>query len=134
MADPSTHALTVDPAAQHRHHGAGRYVAIYFALIGLTITTYLTAQHDLGRINLPLALLIAVTKATMVVLFFMHLWEHRGTSAVVFATSLFFVCLLMLFVLADVHTRFRLINPPESNPDIQFGRVPDMYHPTWKGR
>jgi caa(3)-type oxidase subunit IV len=57
---------------QHAHeHGAGRYVVIWLALLAFTITTVVTGRMDLGGANLPLALIIATIKATLVVMFFM---------------------------------------------------------------
>ncbi len=37
---------------------------------------------------------IACTKSALVVLFFMHLWDHGGANRLVFATSIVFVALL----------------------------------------
>ena len=42
---------------------------------------------DLGAVNLPLALAIATIKATLVVLFFMHLTEAHGANRLVFVVS-----------------------------------------------
>ena len=50
----------------------GVYVAVFVALMVLTAGTVFAATVDLGMWNTPVALLIAVTKAALVVLFFMH--------------------------------------------------------------
>jgi hypothetical protein len=62
------------------------------------------------------ALSVAVVKATLVALFFMHLWEHGGVNRLVLGTSVLFVVLLIGLVLLDNATRFPYANPPYSEP------------------
>ncbi len=89
-----------------------RYLVCWLALALLTGLTFGLAHLDLGDWALPLALLIAVTKATVVALFFMHLWDQRGASRLVLVTAALFVTLLAGLVVADVLTRFPLALPP----------------------
>ncbi len=111
-------------SAPHEH-SAARYYLIYFVLLVLTATTYWTARHvHFGSWNLAIALAIAVTKATLVVLFFMHLIDHKGTAAMVFAASVFFVLLLSGLVVTDNATRFPLSNPPEATPELKRNQLP----------
>lgn len=91
-----------------------RYAAVWIALLALTGLTFAMSKVDLGRWNLPLALVIATAKAGLVVLFFMHLWDSRGTNRLVLAVSVFFVLLLIAGVVGDVATRFPLARPPEA--------------------
>jgi cytochrome c oxidase subunit 4 len=89
------------------HHGASlaTYMGIFFALLVLTGTTVLVAFEDFGVLNTPIALAIASLKATLVILFFMHVkWSERLVALFAFSG---FVWLLILigFVLADVGTR-----------------------------
>lgn len=91
---------------QHAHgHGAGRYVVIWLALLAFTLTTVITGRMELGNINLPLALAIATIKATLVVLFFMHLWDSEGINRLVFCVALVFVMVLLAGVFGDLLTR-----------------------------
>ena len=46
-----------------------------------------TGRIDLGAANIFIALAIATTKATLVVLFFMHLWDEGGVNRLVFVVS-----------------------------------------------
>ena len=93
-------------AADHAHgHGAGRYVVIWLLLLVFTVTTVLTGRMDLGALNLPLALTIATIKATLVVLFFMHLSESHGVVRLVFVVSVLFVLVLIAGVFGDLATR-----------------------------
>jgi cytochrome c oxidase subunit 4 len=98
-------------AVHEEPHSAFPYVAVWVALIALTATTYFTGRMHLEHWALPLAMLIAVTKALLVILFFMHLWEQRGASRLVVATSFVFVALLITLTVADVATRFVLATP-----------------------
>lgn len=112
---------------KEHHTSAGRYWLIWVCLLVLTVTTFGTAKGlDLGRFQLPLAMIIATTKATLVVLFFMHLAEQKGANRIVFVTSVFFVLLFLGFTLGDVATRFPLTNPPSG----QNARAPAYHHQT----
>jgi cytochrome c oxidase subunit IV len=82
---------------------------IYYTIFGiLMLCTYLTVQiafFDLGIFNTVAALTIAVLKATLVVLFFMHVkYSTRLTWAVVIA-SLFWLAILLTLTLSDYTTR-----------------------------
>ena len=48
------------------------YLTIFGALMVCTVLTVIAAFINLGNLNFPVALTIAVFKATLVVLFFMH--------------------------------------------------------------
>ena len=70
----------------------GIYFAVFGALIALTLTTIAVATVDLGPLNTIAALLIAALKASLVILFFMHVrYSKPLTGLVVFAALL---CLL----------------------------------------
>ncbi len=59
-------------------------------LLILTLLTVTASKIDFGgaSINLAIAMVIAVTKATLVVLFFMHLRYDRLFHSVVFVSAL----------------------------------------------
>jgi cytochrome c oxidase subunit 4 len=100
------------PHAAHAHgHGAGRYVLIWVILLAFTALTIVTGTRDLGSANLPIALTIATVKATLVVLFFMHLSESHGANRLVFVVSLLFVLVMMAGVFGDLLTRWPLSLP-----------------------
>jgi cytochrome c oxidase subunit IV len=101
---------------EHEHeHGAGRYVLIWAALLVFTFTTVITGRMDLGGANLPLAMVIATIKATLVVLFFMHLWNAEGILRLVFSVSVVFVVVLLLGVFGDILTRMPEALPSAAN-------------------
>lgn len=99
--------------ATHAHagHGGGHVasLALYFTVFGIlmvgTALTVAVAYVDLGVLNTPVALVIAITKATFVLLYFMHLrWSERLTSLFIGAAFVWFG-ILMLFTFSDVVTR-----------------------------
>jgi cytochrome c oxidase subunit 4 len=94
------------------HPSATRYVAGWLALVVLTGVTFALSTVEMGGWSLALALVIAVTKGSIVALFFMHLWDHRGASRLVLVTAVLFVAVLSSLVVADVLTRFPLALPP----------------------
>ena len=94
-------------AVNHAHHVVPK--KIYYTIFGLLMfSTYLTVQiafMDLGPLNTIAALVIATFKATIVVLFFMHVkYSTRLTWAVVLG-SLFWLGILITLTMADYLTR-----------------------------
>jgi len=113
---------------EKKEHGAGLYVGIWVALVALTTLTYGLGQVELGAWQLPIGLLIAAVKATLVVLFFMHLTEHAPSNRLVFATSIVFVGLLIALTLGDFGFRFKGMRPPGMTPlDLSPG-APAMHY------
>jgi cytochrome c oxidase subunit 4 len=81
------------------------YVIIFAALIVLTLMTVAVTYMDLGPANLFVALMIAVTKALLVVLYFMHVrWSERLVHVSII-TAMGFLFILGAFALADYFTR-----------------------------
>ena len=81
------------------------YVAVFLTLLALTAVTVWAAGRDFGALNTVVALAIAVTKASLVVLFFMHV--KYGTPLVKLAvlSALVFLGLLMTITLSDYRSR-----------------------------
>ena len=81
------------------------YYIIYVTLLVYTYLTWQIALFDLGRLNTVMALAIAVFKAALVVLFFMHVkYSTRLTWAVVVA-SIFWLGILLAVTMSDYLTR-----------------------------
>jgi cytochrome c oxidase subunit 4 len=91
---------------EHSTHSQGFYLLIGAVLLVLTATTVGAAFVNLGPFNPVVALLIATVKATLVVLFFMHVKgaSEKLTGAVVVA-GFFFLAILLSLSLADYLTR-----------------------------
>ena len=74
---------------------------VFFALVILTVLTVTVSEFNFGKWNLFIALSIAVAKASLVVLFFMHLFWDKPFNAIVFIGCLIFVCLFIGLALLD---------------------------------
>jgi len=100
MSDHAAHA-------EGEHHGFAhpapvwQLLAVFFALIFLTILTVLQASFDTGNMELILSLFIATIKASLVILFFMHMLHDKPLNAVIFLSSFVFVALFLGFTLMD---------------------------------
>jgi cytochrome c oxidase subunit IV len=86
---------------------------VYFGVLGvllfLTVVTVLTAQIDLGPFNLPLAMVIACTKAALVAGIFMHLyWDHKF-NLLIFISSLLFLSIFVIVTMLDTEGRGMVI-------------------------
>jgi len=81
------------------------YVGVFAALLVLTATTTLVSGIDLGPWNTVVALVIAFVKATLVVLFFMHMKYSPRLMQVVIAGGLLWLGIMIALTLSDFATR-----------------------------
>lgn len=81
------------------------YVHVFLALEILTLATALVALIDLGTWNTVVALAIAVTKSTLVVLFFMHVRYSFKQTQLTVIIGLVWLLILLLLTLTDYTTR-----------------------------
>ena len=81
------------------------YFLVFAALIVLTLVTWLVAQVDLGWANDVVALTIAVTKALLVLLFFMHVRYSTRMTILTATAGFFWLAILIGLTLSDYLTR-----------------------------
>ena len=81
------------------------YVAIFVALLVGTGLTIGAAYVDMGPMNTIVALTIAVVKALLVVLYFMHVRYSSRLTWVFVAAGFFWFLILVAFTFADYDTR-----------------------------
>ncbi len=81
------------------------YLLVYIVLVLLTLLTYGIAFIDLGAWNTVIALIIAVAKALLIILFFMHARYSTGMTRIVMAGGLLWLGILMIGTLDDLITR-----------------------------
>ena len=81
------------------------YYAIFGALMLLTIVTIAVAYQPLGSWNFPVAISIAITKATLVILFFMHAKYSSKLTKLFVGTAFFFLAVLLGLTMTDVLSR-----------------------------
>ena len=81
------------------------YFAIFAILLALTFVTITVAFKDLGSLNIVVAITIAVIKATLVVLYFMHVRYSDRLTWIVVITGFAFLGILLVLTMTDYLAR-----------------------------
>jgi cytochrome c oxidase subunit 4 len=81
------------------------YYTIFGALMVFTIVTVEVATHNFGALNFPVAIGIAITKATLVILFFMHAKYSSKLTKLFVGTAFFFLSILLGLTMTDYLSR-----------------------------
>lgn len=83
------------------------YLKVALSLFALTFLTVIAHHFNeiLGVLAGPVAFLIATIKATLVILWFMHLKDDSNTNRVIFGAGFFFLMVLIFFSGLDIVTR-----------------------------
>ncbi len=92
-------------------------LAVWGALLALTVVTVAVTTVDLGEFNLVVALLIATVKATLVALYFMHLRWDRPFNGVIF---------LIAIVTTFLFITIALLDSKEYQPTLDEGQAPGL--------
>jgi cytochrome c oxidase subunit 4 len=100
-----SHPTLEDTHAEHHIVGPRVYLLILLALLVLTGVTTGVAFVDLGILNPVVALGIAVLKATLVVLFFMHVMYSSRLVKMTVCAGLFTFVVLVTMTLSDYISR-----------------------------
>jgi cytochrome c oxidase subunit 4 len=87
------------------------YYAIFAALIVLTAITVAVSFVPLGALNFPVAIAIAITKATLVVLFFMHVKYSSRLTKMIVGMALFFLMTMFGLTMTDYLSRSWFTSP-----------------------
>ncbi len=93
------------------------YYLVFAALIFLTVLTYAVSLFDFATVspslwwlNTLIALMIAATKASLVVLIFMHVRYASRLTKLIVVAGFFWLAILLVFLGADYGTRARETN------------------------
>lgn len=95
----------------HAHTSTLGYILVFIALMFLSVLTWASAVfidfHDYGFAfgNILLALIIAFTKVSLVLYFFMHLRESPKIVKLTGVTGFFFVAIMLAFFITDMTSR-----------------------------
>jgi cytochrome c oxidase subunit IV len=81
------------------------YFTIFATLLVLTAATVIVSGLDLGALNTIVALTIAVTKALLVILYFMHVRYSTRLTWLVVSAGFAWLGILIVFTMSDVLTR-----------------------------
>lgn len=83
-------------------------IAIFAALIVLTVVTVAVSYVDLGAANTFVAILVATMKATLVATFFMHLKGDKSIHTIIFIGAFVFLAIFIGLSNDDIATRGRV--------------------------
>lgn len=87
------------------HTSLGTYFLVYLLLMVGLVATVAVAYLPLGSWNLVVALLIAFTKATLVVLIFMHVLNSPRLTWIAVFAGLIWLSIMLSLMMADYMTR-----------------------------
>ncbi len=87
------------------------YYLVFLALMALTATTVAAAFLDIGRWHFTVALTVAIAKATLVALFFMHAYYSSRLTWLFVTAGLFWFGILLVLTLSDYVSRSWQITP-----------------------
>ena len=76
-------------------------LAVFGALVVLTLITVGQASFDMGSYDIVIVMVIATIKASLVMAFFMHMAYDKPFNVVCFLGSFVFVALFVIFTLSD---------------------------------
>ena len=79
--------------------------AVFAALMVLTVATVLVSRVNLGYLNLPVAMAVAVTKALLVILIFMEVKYSPKLVQVTAAAGFLFLGIMILYTMTDYLSR-----------------------------
>ena len=103
------------------------YFLVFAALMVGTVLTVLAARVDFGMMNDVIAMTIAVTKAMLVILFFMHVRYSSRLIWIVVAGSFFWLAILLALTLSDYGSR-EWFGRPQEFPKAHAEVHPDDRH------
>jgi cytochrome c oxidase subunit 4 len=84
------------------------YYNVFAGLIGLTLLTVALSFIHLGAWHTPIGLAIAITKASLVAIFFMHLAASSRMVWISLGAGLFWLGILLGLTMTDYLSRGRL--------------------------
>ena len=81
------------------------YAKTWLALMVLLAITVSVAHFNLGGVALPIAMLVAITKAALIILFFMHVRYSVGQVVVFACAAYLWVMIMIIGTMHDYYSR-----------------------------
>src|ERR1700743_712406 len=103
--------MTADNETHSQAHGNGHapsrlpYFVTFGLLMVLTAATVAVAEVNLRPLNDIVAMAIAVTKATLVVLFFMHVRHSSNLPKLTVVSGFLWLAIMIVVTMSDYWTR-----------------------------
>ena len=107
----TTHTTTPHSAPHVTAHHAGPhshrpvYYKVFAALMVLLILTVVAAEMPLGQLNIIVALTIAIIKAALIIMFFMHFRDSDHLTWLVGASTVVWLLIMIALTLNDYWSR-----------------------------
>jgi len=95
----------VSDSHAEKHETLPTLIGIYVALIVLLIVTVWIATYNMGWVNLFVAMFIAVIKALLVILFFMHVRISRPVVWIFCGAAFIWLGIMLVLTMTDYTTR-----------------------------
>ena len=105
MAHQPDHETYTGHAAPHHQAPLTAYFVVFGALMILTILTVWVSRIDLGAMNTAVAMAIAIVKALVVILWFMHVIHSPRLTWIVVIASFLWLAVLFVLTFSDYLTR-----------------------------
>jgi cytochrome c oxidase subunit IV len=105
---------------QHKVPPVSHYVGVFLALMVFTGITVLAAKLDLGMFNTPIALLIAATKAFMVMYIFMELRNASPLTRLSALSGVVFLAIMLIMIGQDYAARHYMPYPSNWGKTLPF--------------
>ncbi len=110
MSDKHLDKHSEDNHSEEQHMSILQYFAVFAFLFIMTIVTYIVALQDLDGILFPgantlLALAIAFTKMTFVIMFFMHVYWKSKLIWLSAVAGFFWMAIMFAYTMQDYLTR-----------------------------
>ena len=100
------HETYIGHAAPHHRSSLVSYIVVFIVLMVLTVVTVAASRIDLGvGLNTLIAMAIAVVKATVVILWFMHVIHSPRLTWIVVIASFLWLGVLFVLTFSDYLTR-----------------------------
>ncbi|HYH09936.1 MAG TPA: cytochrome C oxidase subunit IV family protein [Thermoanaerobaculia bacterium] len=106
MAHQPDHETYTGHSAPHHQAPLGMYFAVFAALMILTVLTVWVSRIDLGHgMNTLVAMSIAIVKALVVILWFMHVIHSPRLTWIVVISSFLWLAVMFVLFYSDYLTR-----------------------------
>jgi cytochrome c oxidase subunit 4 len=99
------HADHIGHAPAHHQSSLVSYFVVFLTLMVLTVLTVWVSRIDLGALNTSVAMAIAIVKATVVILWFMHVIHSPRLTWIIVIASFLWLAVMFLMFFSDYATR-----------------------------
>ncbi|HEV7766075.1 MAG TPA: cytochrome C oxidase subunit IV family protein [Thermoanaerobaculia bacterium] len=99
------HTDHIGHAPAHHQSSLLSYFVVFLTLMVLTIITVWVSRIDLGALNTSVAMAIAIVKATVVILWFMHVIHSPRLTWIIVIASFLWLAVMFVMFFADYATR-----------------------------